>query len=185
MALSRSCKKWNACHALVEAVLDLDEAPRNYLVKPDFSDELKEVRKDLDQVDAEIEDCHAQRNKEWSELSGQPEGQVRLELFSGTEWQFRLPKTNDQKILQAEMPHVQVHRTLKNGVYFSNKELWQLSQRKQDLLHEYDTQQREIVVDACKVAASYTPVVERTSALVGDVNVLANLAHVAAYNVRR
>ena len=106
------------CQVLVEAVLDLDKAPRNYLVKPDFSDELKEVRKDLDQVDAEIEDCHAQRNKEWSELSGQPEGQVRLELFSGTEWQFRLPKTNDQKILQAEMPHVQVHRTLKNGVYY-------------------------------------------------------------------
>ena len=64
MALSRSCKKWNACQALVEAVLDLDEAPRNYLVKPDFSDELKEVRKDLDQVDAEIEDCHAQMNEE-------------------------------------------------------------------------------------------------------------------------
>ena len=58
-----------------------------------------------------------------------------------------------------------------------------MSQRKQDLLHEYDTEQREIVVDACNVAASYTPVVERTSALVGDLDVLASLAHVAAYNL--
>ena len=169
------------CQDLAEAVLDMDEAPRNFLVKSNFNERLEELRGELDGVEAELERCHDSMNQEWSDVSGQPVGQVRLELFGNSEWQFRLPKTNDSKTLQSQTS-VTVHRLLKNGVYFSTKELRQLSQAKQDLLHEYDSQQRQIAVDACKVAASYTPVLERASALVGDIDVLASLAHVAAYN---
>ncbi len=62
-------------------------------------------------------------------------------------WQFRLANTNDAKLLDAhkEEHGVRVHRILKNGVYFSTRELEQLGTKKKDLMAEYEEKQRDIV----------------------------------------
>jgi DNA mismatch repair protein MSH2 len=121
-------------------------------------------------------------NEEWTRVSGK-EHQVRLESLDNGDYQFRLPNTNDAKLLQARFQHtVFVHRLLKNGVYFSTKELRQLATKQQDLIAEYDKHQRSIVADAMKVAATYVPVLERVSSLVSQLDVLCSLAHVAAYS---
>ena len=164
---------------LVEAVLDLEEAPRNFLVKATYSQDMQDVKQEIDGLDAELDDCLEDMNNKWAAVSGQ-EQQVRLE--ESGEWQFRLPNTNDSKLLQAQFKGVTIHRMLKNGVYFSTKELRQLGTKKQDLMAEYDKHQRQIVVDAMGVAASYVPVLERTSALVARLDVLCSLANVAAYS---
>lgn len=78
--------------------------------------------------------------------------------------------------------HVKVHRLLKNGVYFSNKELRELSTTKQDLIAEYDRHQKQVVQDAMKVAATYQGPLERTNELIAQLDVLVSLAHVAAYS---
>ena len=71
---------------------------------------------------------------------------------------------------------------LKNGVYFSTTELRQLGTKKQDLMEEYDKHQRQIVVQAMQVSATFVPVLERASVLVAELDVLASLAYVAAYS---
>ena len=70
---------------------------------------------------------------------------------------------------------------LKNGVYFSTKELRQLGTKKHDLLAEYDKNQRDIVESAMEMAATYVPVLEKTSLIIAELDVLSSLSHVAAY----
>ena len=172
---------------LVEAVLDFDTAPREFLVKATFSDDLKEIRDELDTIEQERDDIHEHMNKLWEELSGQ-QGQVRLEEMDSNgntncAWQFRIPDTNASKVLQKELADdVTVHRLLKNGVYFSNKDLLQLGTKKHDLLVEYERSQKEIVANAMNIAVTYIPVLERASELVAEIDVLASLAHVAAFS---
>ena len=166
---------------LVEAVLDLDEAPRNYLIKSSFSEEMQDVKQELDGLDEDFDQCLDDMNQEWTQVSGKDQ-QVRLESLDSGDCQFRLPNTNDSKLLQARFDGITVHRMLKNGVYFSTRELRQLATKKQDLMAEYDKFQRQIVVNAMKIASSYVPVLERTSAIVSQLDVLCSLAHVAAYS---
>jgi len=142
---------------------------------------MDEIKQDLDGLEEEFDQCLGDMNDEWTQVSGK-KGQVRLESLENGDWQFRLPNTNDSKLLQARFEGVTVHRLLKNGVYFSTKELRQLATKKQDLLAEYDKFQRQIVVDAMKIASTYVPVLERVSSLVSQLDVLCSLAHVAAYS---
>jgi DNA mismatch repair protein MSH2 len=166
---------------LVEAVLDLQEAPRNFFVKASFSDEMFQIKQELDELDAEFDSCLEDMNQAWCQVSGNQN--VKLEsLGESGDFQFRLSNTNDSKLLQAHFQGITLHKLLKNGVYFSTKELRQLSTKKQDLVEEYDKHQREIVVNAMKVAATYAPVLEKTSALVAQLDCLCSLAHVAAYS---
>lgn len=172
------------CKKLVEAVLDFDAAPREFLVKADFGEELADVRRELDETDAEVDQLHREMNERWSEATGAADGQVRLEdgSASGIVWQFRLPKTNDEKVLRAEFGDVKVHRILKNGVYFSTKELREAGTNKEELLAQYEGQQRGIVTNAVAIAATYAAVLERASVLIAEIDVLASLAYVAAYS---
>jgi hypothetical protein len=172
---------------LVEAVLDLDQAPREYLVRASYKEELCDIQIELDQVDVDLEECHQEMNETWAQAAGITNtNAVRLERCGGEsdmDWQFRLADTNDSKILQNQLGStIKVHKMLKNGVYFSTKQLRQLASKKQDLFAEYDRHQRQVVMDAMKVAATYGPVLERASELVATLDVVTALAHVAAYS---
>lgn len=168
---------------LVEQVLDLDEAPRNFMVKAAFNEEMQEVKQELLAIEQELQDCHDDMNQQWAEASGNPVGQVRLEETSDESLQFRLPNTNDSKVLQTKFGNgIKLHRMLKNGVYFSTKNLRELATKKQDLRAEYDKHQRDIVEQAMGPASSYAPVLERCSALIAELDVISGLAHMAAYS---
>ncbi len=171
---------------LVEAVLDFDVAPRDFIVKSSFSDELEALKIELEDVEAELQQIHDDMNQTWSDISGESVGQVRLERDGKGDscvWQFRLPDSNKSKILQKDLSNqVKIHRLLKNGVYFSTKALTELGTKKQDLMVQYEGHQRQIVQDAMNVAVTYVPVLERASQLIAELDVLASLAHVAAFN---
>ncbi|KAL3782964.1 hypothetical protein HJC23_003120 [Cyclotella cryptica] len=128
---------------------------------------------------------HDQMNDLWAQIS-QQQNQVRIEDVDSNSntscvWQFRLPNTNDIKLLQ-QHTDVKVHRLLKNGVYFSTKALEQLGTKKRDLTVEYQQKQRDIVEQVMSVAATYAPVLERAGACLSELDVLASLAFVAAYS---
>jgi len=170
---------------LAEAVLDFEFVPREFLVKSDFDEQLQDLKRELDEVETELEAIHIKMDQEWSDVSGQPSSQVRLETTDqdGCAWQFRLPKTNDERILREQFGNkVQVHRLLKNGVYFSTKELRNLGTEKQNVLTEYHKRQKSIVNNAMNVAATFVPLLEKASQVLGELDVLASFAHVAAYN---
>lgn len=177
-ALEKAC-------ALAEMAIDFSAAPREFLLNPDQCEELREVKQELDEVEEELQQIHDDMNHRWSQISGQ-QNQVRLEDVDSNSntscvWQFRLPNTNDIKSLQ-EHTDVKVHKILKNGVYFSTKELEQLGTKKKDLIETYQEKQRDMVDDAMRTAATFCPVLERTSAVLSQLDVLASLAYVAGYS---
>ena len=174
---------------LVEAVLDLDVAPREFLILTSFKEELQDIKTELFNVEADIETCHKEMNEMWAEVNGLnlDANHVRLEFSGDTgatkTWQFRLPDTNAAKVLMDELKdHVQIHKILKNGVSFSTKELKELSTKKMELIAEYDRHQKQVVQDAMKIAATYQGTLEWTNQLVSQLDVLVSLAHVAAYS---
>jgi DNA mismatch repair protein MSH2 len=137
---------------------------------------------ELESVNTELDECHAAMNDTWAGISGNAKA-VRLEADGDSCWQFRLPNTNDSKILQQQLADtVTVHRILKNGVYFTTKQLRQLSTKQQDLRAEYDRHQRAVVLDAVQVAATYANVLVRANSAVSHLDVLTALAHTAAYS---
>jgi len=180
--LNRILNELNRAQDLVEAVLDMEDAPREYRVRPTFDEELQELKQELDGVVSEVDDCHNHMNERWTDVTGE-QGQVRLEFTGENEWRFRVPNTNSVKTLQSELKgEVEVHKILKNGAYFSTKALRQVASKKIDLEAEYESKQRGIVDNACKVACTYSPVIERVSSLVAELDVISGLAHVAAHS---
>jgi len=174
---------------LAEKVIDFNAAPRDFIIKPDFDDNLRDIKNELDGVQGELEAIHEEMNEIWADVSGQGNNQVRLEDVDSNSntscvWQFRLPKTNDAKLLESKLTDrgVKIHRILKNGVYFSTKELTQLGTKKKDLMTEYEEKQRDMVTKCMAVASTYVPVLESASALLAEMDVLASFAHVAAYS---
>jgi len=175
--------------ALAEKVIDFDAAPRDFMIKPDLDEELGDVKQELDGISQELEAIHEEMNDLWAEVSGKGNNQVKLEDVDANSntscvWQFRLINTNDAKLLDTQMKEhgIKVHRILKNGVYFSTKELEQLGTKKKDLMAEYEEKQRDIVNKCMEVAATYVSVLERCSVLLAELDVIASFAHVAAYS---
>lgn len=174
---------------LAEKVIDFNAAPRDFIIKPDLDENLHDIKNELDGVQGELEAIHEEMNEIWADVSGQGNNQVRLEDVDSNSntscvWQFRLPKTNDAKLLEKELKDrgVKIHRILKNGVYFSTKELTQLGTKKKDLMTEYEEKQRDMVIKCMAVASTYVPVLESASSLLAELDVLASFASVAAYS---
>lgn len=187
--LTKTLQELQVAMNLAEKVLDFDAAPRDFRVKSALDEQLADVNEELVRVDEELQAIHADMNDLWAEISGKGNNQVRLEDVDANSntscvWQFRLLNTNDAKLLESELKGhgVKVHRILKNGVYFSTKELQELGTKKKDLMAEYEEKQRDIVNKCMEVASSYVPVLERCSVLLAELDVIASLAHVAAYS---
>ena len=166
------------CIQLVEAVLDLDRAPRDFLIKPDYKDELIDLHQELQSTQNQVDD----ELHNMQEQLPNGTGTVKLEQDTDGSWQFRLPNTNDSKMLESLGGKIQMHRILKNGVYFSTKSLRQLSTQHQELNQQYAHHSKQVVQDAMAVATTYQTVVERASDIVATLDVLCSLAHVAAYS---
>lgn len=164
---------------LAEAVLDLDQAPDEFLVRPDYDEELQELHRELEAVQSSVKGEHEAIQDAWNDVNSS--SKVRLErVEDNTAWQFRLPDTNDSKNVQAIGKKIKVHRILKNGVYFSSLELRQLSAKYQDLQSDYTRLSRKIVRDAMSIASTYSTVVERATETIGRLDVFCALAHTAA-----
>ncbi|KAL7548062.1 hypothetical protein ACHAWF_011348 [Thalassiosira exigua] len=175
---------------LAEEVIDFDAAPRHWLINARYDEALGEVRAELDGVQEELREVHALANEMYDEVSGMGNDKVKLEdcgsnQGNSDEWQFRIVDSNASKILQG--PECQeigvcVHRILKNGVYFSTKELQHLGVKKRDLVAEYQSKQGTLVSQIMTAASTYAPVLEGVGTLLAELDVLASFAHVAAHS---
>ena len=184
--LNKKCVELERASDLAERVIDFDEAPRNFLVNSALNPELSDLKTDLDGVQEELEALHSDMNSKWEEIKGKSD-QVKLEDVAekgntSCVWQFRLADSNAVKVLTTEFQDARVSKILKNGVWFTTKELDDLGSKKKELMEDYQDKQRAIVVNCMSVAATFVPVIERCSVLLAQLDVIASLAHVAAYS---
>jgi DNA mismatch repair ATPase MutS len=165
-------------------VLDMELAPSEFLVRADYKIELSQVSRDLASVEVEVVHAHERINQEWASAAGLTEATgVRLEKPSAKGWQFSLPNSKHAELLKQSLgDRMTMHRTSKKGVFFSNKELLELSCKKRDLSAEYDRHQQLITSKAMQLAEPYALFLEQANQLVAALDVLVALAHVAANN---
>lgn len=170
---------------LVEHVLDLDQAPEEFLIKPTYAEELGDFHREIEAVHRAVNEEQRAIQEAWDDTQPNKNrsSQVRLErVDDNMAWQFRLPDTNDSKLVESVGQKIMIHRILKNGVYFSSLELRQLSSKYQDLYADYSRLSRKIVQDAMDIASTYSTVVERAAQAISTLDVFCALAYTAAMN---
>ena len=171
-------------HQLAQAVLDLELAPAEFLVKSSHNEELDDLRREMDQIEIDAENLREDMNGLWNDVS---EGQVKLEKVNSTsgifQWRFRLSNTNHIKILNEQFEdRVQNVKIMKNGVHFSTSELKALGDEKTNLIETYQEKQASIVEMAMQVVVTYLPLFEKASLIVAELDILASFAYVAAHS---
>ena len=162
--------------ALLEAAVDLNKIPDEYVICASYDAELGELQKLKDAAEEEI---HAAFQEAAGDLKMAPEKVLKLEHNNMHGWYLRLTKKDETTVRKKLNASYQVLEAKKDGTKFTNKKLRALSQKRVDLDRSYETQQKHLVDRVVDVAASFSDVFLQASAICAEIDVLASFAEVA------
>ncbi|KAK0673709.1 putative DNA mismatch repair protein msh-2 [Cercophora samala] len=160
---------------MVETTVDLDALENHeFIIKPDFDDSLRIIRKRLDKLRSDMD-------KEFSEaandLDQERDKKIFLENHKVHGWCMRLTRTEAGCIRNKSK--YQECSTQKNGVYFTTKALQAYRREFDQLSQNYNRTQSGLVNEVVGVAASYCPVLEKLGGVLAHLDVIVSLAHCA------
>lgn len=162
---------------MVETTVDLDALDNHeYIIKPDFDDGLRIIRRKLDRVKAEIED---EFDEAANDLNQDKNKKIFLENHKVHGWCLRLTRAEAGCI--RNNPNYQECSTQKNGVYFTTKKLQSLRREFDQLSQNYNRTQVSLVSEVVGVAASYCPVLERLAGVLAHLDVIVSFAHCSVH----
>ncbi|KAF2640358.1 DNA mismatch repair protein [Massarina eburnea CBS 473.64] len=162
---------------MVETTVDLDALDNHeFLIKPEFDDSLRTIRKRIDELKYEMESEH---HKTARDLKQDMDKKLFLENHRVHGWCFRLTR-NEAGCIRGKKVY-QECSTQKNGTYFTTASL-QAKRREFDQLSEnYNRTQAGLVGEVVAVASSYIPVVEKLAAVLANLDVIVAFAHVSVH----
>lgn len=162
---------------MVETTVDLDALDRHeFIIKPEFDDSLRTIRKKLDKLQEDMATEHRRASKD---LNQEMDKKLFLENHRVHGYCFRLTRTEASAI--RSKPTYQEISTQKNGVYFTTSHLQSLRREHDQLSSTYNRTQSSLVSEVVSVAASYTPVLESLAAVLAHLDVIVSLAHVSVH----
>ncbi|CAK9005181.1 DNA mismatch repair protein msh-2, partial [Durusdinium trenchii] len=187
-ALGEQCAK--LCEAnrlkryvdLVESVLDMSLAPREFRVQVQH-DETGELAKVADRLQ-DVEDRRRQvcDELESNELSGMG---ARFEVDPGMQktykYHYRVKKSFDPQLSKLKGARYKMLNVVAAGIRWTTTGLQDLYDEASELTAQFNDAQAALVDDAMKVVETFLPLFEAAAVLVSQLDVLASLAHVAAY----
>ncbi|KZO98513.1 putative DNA mismatch repair protein MSH2 [Calocera viscosa TUFC12733] len=160
---------------MVEHTLDLGELDNhNYVIKPDFDDDLKRISEDLREVRDKLD---AEHRRVGGELDLDLDKKLHLENNTVYGYCLRLSK-NDAKAIHNVRGYIELS-TQKAGVYFTTKRLKEASTDYAELTEKYGRMQSGLVKEVVNIAATYTPVLETLDNLIAHLDVILSFAHVS------
>jgi len=162
--------------ALLEAAVDLNKIPDEYVICASYDAELGELQKLKDAAEEEI---HEAFREAADDLRLQPEKVLKLEHNNMHGWYLRLTKKDETTVRKKLTASYQVLEAKKDGTKFTNKKLRALSGKRVDLDKSYESQQRHLVERVVDVAASFSDVFLQASAICAEIDVLASFAETA------
>lgn len=162
---------------MVETTVDLDALDNHeYIIKPEFDDSLRIIRKKLDKTMREI-------NRAFDEAAddlGQEQGKkIFLENHKVHGYCMRLTRTEAGCIRNKS--GYQECSTQKNGVYFTTRNLQSLRREYDQLSQNYNRTQSSLVNEVVGVAASYCPVLEKLAGVLAHLDVIISFAHCSVH----
>ena len=162
---------------MVETTIDLDALERHeFIIKPEFDEGLRILRKKLDKVKQAIDGEHRDVSKDLNQEIGK---KLFLENHRVHGWCFRLTRTEAACIRMKQ--RYQECSTQKNGVYFTTQKMTELRREIQQLTENYNRTQSGLVSEVVGVAASYCPVLEKLAGILAHLDVVISFAHVSVH----
>ena len=162
---------------MVETTVDLDALDNHeFIIKPEFDDSLRIIRKKLDKLKMDMESEHRRVGRD---LEQDTEKKLFLENHKVHGWCFRLTR-NEAGCIRNKGQY-QECSTQKNGVYFTTNTMQTMRREFDQLSENYNRTQSGLVNEVVNVAASYCPVIEQLAGVLAHLDVIVSFAHVSVH----
>ncbi|CAG8980162.1 hypothetical protein HYALB_00007402 [Hymenoscyphus albidus] len=162
---------------MVETTVDLAAMDNHeYIIKPEFDDSLRTIRKKLDQLKHDMDQEHRSVGKD---LDQEVEKKLFLENHKTHGWCFRLTRT-EAGCIRNKGKYSEVS-TQKNGVFFTTSKLQSYRREFDQLSENYNRTQSSLVNEVVGVAASYCPVIEQLAGVLAHMDVIVSFAHCSVH----
>ncbi|KAJ7098387.1 DNA mismatch repair protein [Mycena epipterygia] len=162
---------------MVEQTIDLEELDNhNYVIKPEYDEQLGECAKKLDEVRDGLDQEHKSVGRK---VGLELDKKLHLENSPTYGYCFRVTK-NDAKGLQDNLKKDYIELGMvKSGVFFTTKALRVLAEDHKDYTEKYMKAQSSLVREVVSIASTYTPVFESLDNVVAHLDVILSFAHVS------
>ncbi|KAL4979336.1 muts domain V-domain-containing protein [Aspergillus desertorum] len=162
---------------MVETTVDLDALENHeFIIKPEFDDSLRIIRKKLDKL---RHDMYLEHKAVAKDLDQEMDKKLFLENHRVHGWCFRLTR-NEAGCIRNKKAY-QECSTQKNGVYFTTSTMQCLRREHDQLSTNYNRTQTGLVSEVVNVAASYCPVLEQLAGILAHLDVIVSLAHASVH----
>jgi DNA mismatch repair protein MSH2 len=162
---------------MVETTVDLDALDRHeFIIKPEFDDGLKIIRKRLDKLKYDMEKEHQAVGRD---LDQETDKKLFLENHKVHGWCMRLTR-NEAGCIRNKSKY-QECSTQKNGVFFTTHALQSMRREFDQLSENYNRTQSSLVNEVVSVAASYCPIIEKLAGILAHLDVIVSFAHWAVH----
>ena len=162
---------------MVETTVDLDALDRHeFIIKPEFDDGLRIIRKRLDKLKYDMEKEHQAVGRD---LDQDTEKKLFLENHKVHGWCMRLTR-NEAGCIRNKSKYLECS-TQKNGVFFTTQALQSMRREFDQLSENYNRTQSSLVNEVVSVAASYCPVIEKLAGVLAHMDVIVSFAHCAVH----
>ncbi|KAF3763815.1 hypothetical protein M406DRAFT_51176 [Cryphonectria parasitica EP155] len=162
---------------MVETTVDLEAMDNHeFVIKPEFDDSLRIIRKKLDRLRVDMDREYANAA---SDLGQEREKKIFLENHKVHGWCMRLTRAEAGCIRNRR--EYKECSTQKNGVYFTTNQLLEYRREFDQLNSNYTRTQTGLVSEVVGVAASYCPVLEQLAGVLAHLDVIVSFAHCSAH----
>ncbi|KAF9134450.1 MutS-like protein, partial [Mortierella sp. 14UC] len=162
---------------LVETTIDLDSIDNHeYLIKADFDQGLKVLRKKMETLKLEMQREHERVSVV---LNMEVDKKLKMEDHQIHGWGFRLSR-NDSSCIRNKSQFQEL-ATQKNGVFFTTTPMRKASSEFKEISQEYERTQSSLAKEVIGIVSTYCPVLEKLNTLVAQLDVLVSFAHVSVH----
>ena len=175
--LQECCDSLSKLQEMVETTVDIEALDNHeFIIKPEFDEGLRMIKKRLDKARREIELEHRKAGKD---LDQELDKKLMLENHRVHGWCLRLTR-NEAGCIRNKKQYQEIS-TQKNGVYFTTTNLQNLRREFDELSESYNRTQSGLVAEVVSVAASYCPVFEKLAGVLAHLDVIISFAHVSVH----
>ncbi|OCK83762.1 DNA mismatch repair protein [Lepidopterella palustris CBS 459.81] len=162
---------------MVETTVDLEALENHeFIIKPEFDDSLRTIRKRLDKLKHNMEKEH---HRAGNDLNQDTEKKLFLENHRIHGWCFRLTR-NESGCIRNKKEYQEIS-TQKNGVFFTTSTLQEFRREFDQLSENYNRTQSGLVNEVVSVAASYCPIIEKLAGVLAHLDVIVSFAHCSVH----
>ncbi|KAK9813003.1 hypothetical protein WJX72_007194 [[Myrmecia] bisecta] len=164
---------------LLEAAVDLDRIPDEYLISAAYDAGLQDLRADKDAIEEQIDRLAEDAA---SDLSLELNKTIKLEWHKANNQRIRCLRITqkEEKIVRKKLTaKYMTLETRKDGTKFTNRALKEAAERLQALAAQYDGMQKQLVDQVVGVAHTFVEVWETVAGLLAEVDVLLGFAELS------